>query len=154
MQLERIWSNVTVQPPQLDNIIASSQAGVLRPYAFFVSWQGVLTLAYKGWNPALRTLKHNINEVLLSLPKENPGVASMAVHAYQSWKLQHMSFMIAQSQCMHTMLLQNMTDKAYHTTPSISARILNKACMSFHVACIRVLCKHLHIRPCTTPSAA
>lgn len=42
---------------QLEYLCRQSSACVLRPYCFFVSWQGVLTLAYRGFPPALVGLK-------------------------------------------------------------------------------------------------
>ncbi|KAK9813428.1 hypothetical protein WJX73_008260 [Symbiochloris irregularis] len=45
----------------------------MQPLCFFVSWQGVLTLAYRGFCPTLCALKANIEALNLGLPKENPG---------------------------------------------------------------------------------
>ncbi|KAL6754391.1 hypothetical protein V8C86DRAFT_353040 [Haematococcus lacustris] len=57
----------------LDDLILSTSACLLRPSCVFVAWSGVLTLAYTGFPPSLRTLKQNINNNVLSLPRENPG---------------------------------------------------------------------------------
>jgi hypothetical protein len=40
-------STLTSQETQLEYLCRNTQACVLRPYCFFVSWQGVLTLAYR-----------------------------------------------------------------------------------------------------------
>lgn len=46
-------STLTSQETQLEYLCRNTQACVLRPYCFFVSWQGVLTLAYRwGWTAA------------------------------------------------------------------------------------------------------
>lgn len=43
------------------------------PRRFFVSWSGVLVLAYQGFSPSLEALKDHISREAGSLPKENPG---------------------------------------------------------------------------------
>ena len=45
----------------------------LEPYAFFVSWRGVLTVAFSGWTPAILDLKERISRAHPTLPKESPG---------------------------------------------------------------------------------
>lgn len=45
----------------------------MEPYAFFVSWRGVLTLAFSGWSPAVKDLKDRISRAHPTLPKESPG---------------------------------------------------------------------------------
>jgi hypothetical protein len=57
---------------QLDYLISSARACIVQPYAFFVSWQGVLTLAYAGFPPSLVALKEHISE-FYAVPGENPG---------------------------------------------------------------------------------
>eukprot|EP00882_Tetradesmus_deserticola_P029488 GHRQ01033033.1.p1 GENE.GHRQ01033033.1~~GHRQ01033033.1.p1 ORF type:complete len:259 (+),score=30.91 GHRQ01033033.1:84-779(+) len=57
----------------LDYLLRNTQSCVLRPYCFFVSWQGVLTLAYRGFPPALASLKQQISDFYQSLSKESPG---------------------------------------------------------------------------------
>lgn len=57
----------------LEYLTRNTQACVLRPYCFFVSWQGVLTLAYRGFPPQLVALKQQISDYYQSLPKESPG---------------------------------------------------------------------------------
>ncbi|KAF6251300.1 hypothetical protein COO60DRAFT_1561459 [Scenedesmus sp. NREL 46B-D3] len=57
----------------LEYLVRNTQSCVLRPYCFFVSWQGVLTLAYRGFPPALVSLKQQIGDFYQSLPKESPG---------------------------------------------------------------------------------
>lgn len=51
----------------------NTQACVLRPFCFFVSWQGVLTLAYRGFPAPLVALKQQITDYYQGLPKESPG---------------------------------------------------------------------------------
>eukprot|EP00879_Flechtneria_rotunda_P011304 GHRR01011809.1.p1 GENE.GHRR01011809.1~~GHRR01011809.1.p1 ORF type:complete len:303 (+),score=102.57 GHRR01011809.1:136-1044(+) len=61
------------QDTQLEYLIKNTQACVLRPYCFFVSWQGVLTLAYRGFPKPLVALKEHISDFYPALPKESPG---------------------------------------------------------------------------------
>eukprot|EP00775_Hariotina_reticulata_P011186 gene11186-11336_t len=58
---------------QLEYLVNNTQACMLQPYCFFVSWQGVLTLAYKGFPPALVSLKQQLTDFYPALPKESPG---------------------------------------------------------------------------------
>lgn len=67
--LSNTW--LTVGP--LPALISEAEACTLRPLEFFVAWQGVLTIAYSGFPPALCKLKRGINDMFSSLPKENPG---------------------------------------------------------------------------------
>lgn len=57
----------------LSRIASKYPCSYLQPISFFVSWQGVLTLAYKGFSPALAGLKHELNSRHSELPRENPG---------------------------------------------------------------------------------
>lgn len=57
----------------LEYLTANTQACVLRPFCFFVSWQGVLTLAYRGFPAPLVALKQQITDFYQGLPKESPG---------------------------------------------------------------------------------
>eukprot|EP00955_Chlamydomonas_euryale_P095862 364965-Chlamydomonas_euryale.AAC.14 len=59
--------------PRLDALLAQTPACVLMPCRFFVSWSGVLTLAYTGFPPALERLKRDLSDAIPTLPKENPG---------------------------------------------------------------------------------
>eukprot|EP00201_Polytomella_parva_P012198 CAMPEP_0175066552 /NCGR_PEP_ID=MMETSP0052_2-20121109/16573_1 /TAXON_ID=51329 ORGANISM="Polytomella parva, Strain SAG 63-3" /NCGR_SAMPLE_ID=MMETSP0052_2 /ASSEMBLY_ACC=CAM_ASM_000194 /LENGTH=282 /DNA_ID=CAMNT_0016333269 /DNA_START=99 /DNA_END=947 /DNA_ORIENTATION=- len=45
---------------------------IIHPFRFFVSWQGVLTLAYSGFPPAILDLKHRIAS-LPGIPQEYNG---------------------------------------------------------------------------------
>ncbi|GBF97525.1 hypothetical protein Rsub_10448 [Raphidocelis subcapitata] len=54
-------------------LIEQCRPCVLRPFCFFVSWQGVLTLAFTGFPPALVTLKDDVSSFYSCLPRENPG---------------------------------------------------------------------------------
>lgn len=58
---------------QLDQIVANTRRCLLRPFSFFVSWQGVVTLAFRGFPPALTGLKAQLGEHYTALPPENPG---------------------------------------------------------------------------------
>jgi hypothetical protein len=58
---------------QLAYLCRNTQACVLRPYCFFVSWQGVLTLAYRGFPAPLAALKQAVPGFYGGLPKESPG---------------------------------------------------------------------------------
>ncbi|BDA49980.1 hypothetical protein COCOBI_15-1080 [Coccomyxa sp. Obi] len=57
----------------LVRLLSSTSSCVLQPHAFFVSWQGVVTLAYRGFPPALVRLKQQLDAKHPGLPKENPG---------------------------------------------------------------------------------
>ncbi|KAG2424520.1 hypothetical protein HXX76_014401 [Chlamydomonas incerta] len=58
---------------QLEYLINQTSPSLLRPLAFFVSWNGVLTLAYSGFPPALTALKQSINDTVSGLPAEYSG---------------------------------------------------------------------------------
>lgn len=45
----------------------------LQPLAFFISWHGVLTLAYRGFTPALLDLKRRLALAHPALSAEAPG---------------------------------------------------------------------------------
>ncbi|PSC69962.1 plastid ribosomal S6 [Micractinium conductrix] len=53
--------------------LEATAASYLEPEAFFVSWQGVLTLAFRGFTAPLVDLKQRIYAAHPSLPAENPG---------------------------------------------------------------------------------
>lgn len=58
----------------IDVLIRSECPCALRPNAFFVAWNGVLTLVYTGFPPPLERLKRALNEsAALGLKKENFG---------------------------------------------------------------------------------
>jgi hypothetical protein len=57
----------------LEYLTRNTQACVLRPFCFFVSWQGVLTLAYRGFPAPLVGLKQQITDFYQGLPNESPG---------------------------------------------------------------------------------
>eukprot|EP01024_Parvocaulis_polyphysoides_P050842 TRINITY_DN4963_c0_g2_i1.p1 TRINITY_DN4963_c0_g2~~TRINITY_DN4963_c0_g2_i1.p1 ORF type:complete len:244 (+),score=31.21 TRINITY_DN4963_c0_g2_i1:106-837(+) len=56
-----------------NNIIQSTPICLLSPFTFFISWQGVITLAYSGFPQPLLNLKEKLNQNCENLPKENPG---------------------------------------------------------------------------------
>lgn len=58
---------------QLAYLVDQCTPCVLRPFAFFVSWQGVLTLAYRGFPEPLVALKAGLADYYGGLPEENPG---------------------------------------------------------------------------------
>ena len=53
--------------------MAGTPACHLHPHAFFVAWNGVLTLAYSGFPAPLATLKANIGAHFGSLAEEGAG---------------------------------------------------------------------------------
>ena len=53
--------------------IANCPANLLLPKAFFVSWHGVMTLAYGGFSKCILDLKANLETKFTSLPAENEG---------------------------------------------------------------------------------
>mmetsp|Transcript_36916 Transcript_36916/g.82098 ORF Transcript_36916/g.82098 Transcript_36916/m.82098 type:complete len:272 (-) Transcript_36916:18-833(-) len=61
------------QPTSIEKLISCTPSSILRAHQFFLSWSGVLTLAYTGFSPALTDLKDHINTSITSLPKENAG---------------------------------------------------------------------------------
>lgn len=58
----------------LHQALREARPFVLRPRAFFVSWSGVLTLAFSGWPPQAVALKQRLMERLgAAVRPENPG---------------------------------------------------------------------------------
>ncbi|KAI8463134.1 MAG: hypothetical protein J3K34DRAFT_157295 [Monoraphidium minutum] len=57
----------------LQYLIHHTTPCLLRPLCFFVSWQGVLTLVYKGYAAPLVQLKSDLTEFYSALPPEMPG---------------------------------------------------------------------------------
>ena len=57
----------------LEALLAACPTCFLQPFVFFVSWQGVLTLAFSGFPPALVELKSAMAEACPELPPENHG---------------------------------------------------------------------------------
>ncbi|KAG2448458.1 hypothetical protein HYH02_006350 [Chlamydomonas schloesseri] len=68
-----IGSIVQQSNSQLEYLISQTSPSLLRPLAFFVSWNGVLTLAYSGFPPALAALKQSVNDTVSGLPAEYSG---------------------------------------------------------------------------------
>lgn len=66
-------STLTAGETQLEYLCRNTKACVLRPYCFFVSWQGVLTLAYRGFPQSLVDLKQQVTDFYGGLPRESPG---------------------------------------------------------------------------------
>lgn len=59
---------------RLEYLARQTSACLVTPKAFFVSWQGVLTLAYSGFPPQLAALKAALADAHGdALPKESPG---------------------------------------------------------------------------------
>jgi len=50
-----------------------TETSTIEPYAFFISWHGVLTLAFSGFTPSLVDLKQRITALHSALPPEAPG---------------------------------------------------------------------------------
>jgi len=57
----------------LASLVASTPACIFEVAEFFVSWQGVLTIAYTGFPDALLELKSHIADLYPGLVKEYPG---------------------------------------------------------------------------------
>jgi len=57
----------------LDKILESTSTSYVKPYAFFISWQGVLTLAFTGFPPAILEMKEQIDAQHPALPPESSG---------------------------------------------------------------------------------
>lgn len=57
----------------IDNIIKENSKTILTPRDFFVSWYGVLTLAYSGFTPSLMKIKNGIKINFPDLKSENEG---------------------------------------------------------------------------------
>ena len=53
--------------------LAKTSTSYVEPYAFFISWQGVLTLAFAGFPPAIVDMKERIAAQHPALPAESPG---------------------------------------------------------------------------------
>ena len=61
----------------IQRLALGTDTSLLRPARFFVSWSGVLVLAYQGFSAPLESLKRSLNSIE-SLPKENPGSRYLA----------------------------------------------------------------------------
>eukprot|EP01026_Neomeris_dumetosa_P069451 TRINITY_DN6867_c0_g1_i11.p3 TRINITY_DN6867_c0_g1~~TRINITY_DN6867_c0_g1_i11.p3 ORF type:complete len:124 (-),score=5.17 TRINITY_DN6867_c0_g1_i11:46-417(-) len=57
----------------IDKAFEGISSCYLLPYSFFISWQGVLTLAYSGFPQPLLNLKQQLQLLCETLPPENPG---------------------------------------------------------------------------------
>eukprot|EP00887_Chlorella_sp_A99_P004960 scaffold4.g4960.t1 len=57
----------------LADALTNTNSSLLEPAAFFVSWHGVITLAYRGFPPALVDLKARLAVAHPGLPPERPG---------------------------------------------------------------------------------
>ena len=62
-----------LQSTDLEKILELTSTSYVEPYAFFVSWQGVLTLAFAGFPPAILDMKDRIAAQHPALPPESPG---------------------------------------------------------------------------------
>ena len=60
-------------PNDLASILEQTPTSSLSPLEFFISWNGVLTLAYSGWTESLLDLKTRLNATPCALPPESPG---------------------------------------------------------------------------------
>jgi len=58
--------------PIIENIVKKSNVVKVRPEKFFVSWHGVIVLAYEGFPEPLCRIKQDLN-VCKIFKKENPG---------------------------------------------------------------------------------
>ncbi|ELR16682.1 uncharacterized protein ACA1_089300 [Acanthamoeba castellanii str. Neff] len=57
----------------MEELVGRTASTELRPWAFLVAWDGVLTLAYRGFPCSLVDLKQHIGHHFPELPPENPG---------------------------------------------------------------------------------
>jgi hypothetical protein len=57
----------------MEELVGRTASTELRPWAFLVAWDGVLTLAYRGFPRSLVDLKQHIGHHFPELPPENPG---------------------------------------------------------------------------------
>ena len=62
-----------VQKQIIRKIVQAHQKNLVQAGQFFISWNGVPTLAYTGFSPVLLTIKKEIKSSLPSINKENPG---------------------------------------------------------------------------------
>lgn len=72
----QIAANNFLQIPELtplEVMVKAAPSCYFEPFQFFVSWQGVLTLAYRGFPPSLAKLKQQLTAQSRALPPENPG---------------------------------------------------------------------------------
>ncbi|CAL5222100.1 g4409 [Coccomyxa viridis] len=58
---------------ELTMLVQRTPTSLLEPLTFFVSWQGVPTLVFRGFPPAITQLKGVFERMHPTLPKENPG---------------------------------------------------------------------------------
>lgn len=72
-QTIRADDHQNITTTSLDTIISHCAPCQLTPAYLFISWQGVLTLAYRGLPAPLEALKHDLHEAYPALPAENPG---------------------------------------------------------------------------------
>eukprot|EP01025_Chloroclados_australasicus_P020948 TRINITY_DN2201_c1_g2_i2.p1 TRINITY_DN2201_c1_g2~~TRINITY_DN2201_c1_g2_i2.p1 ORF type:complete len:240 (+),score=14.30 TRINITY_DN2201_c1_g2_i2:141-860(+) len=59
--------------PIVQQVLEAIPESTLTPLSFFISWQGVLTIAYSGFPESLLKLKLQLLEKCENLPKENSG---------------------------------------------------------------------------------
>jgi hypothetical protein len=57
----------------LESELAYTSTSYVEPYAFFISWQGVITLAFAGFPPAILEMKNRIASQHPALPPEASG---------------------------------------------------------------------------------
>lgn len=57
----------------LRSVVQNYPKNIMEAGEFFISWNGVLTLAYRGFNPVLLKMKREIEDKTSGLQAENPG---------------------------------------------------------------------------------
>lgn len=62
-----------IKSEMIEAIISSHGATSVCPYQFFISWNSVSTLVYRGFSRTLFSIKQKIGEKLTPLKAENPG---------------------------------------------------------------------------------
>ena len=72
-KINDITNKRTFDSSYIQNIIQSSPIVYLRPYQFFVAWNGVITLVFDGWPEPITMLKNTIQSKYHKINKENFG---------------------------------------------------------------------------------
>ncbi len=57
----------------LESLLSHTSTSYVEPYSFFISWQGVMTLAFAGFPPAIVEMKNRLTALHPALPTESPG---------------------------------------------------------------------------------
>ena len=66
-------AQITSTQSSLIQELERTPTSYIEPHAFFISWSGVLTVAYRAFTPPLAELKARITAGHPALPPEAPG---------------------------------------------------------------------------------